>query len=116
MSEKNKISVIDAEYHIDIDRGYGTSIPERRRGPDNTVKKIVVSIWLVVLWCVRQVGSLMIDGVSGTIDGIKEASELDSRIEPRGSRMPRMVREKKPIWYIPTKEEEDYERMRSRGR
>jgi hypothetical protein len=124
MNDKKGLpEVIDAEYTIagiEKDEVYFPSRFKVKERDKKLMKGIVVTIvrsaFYFILWSVRQVGSLMIDGISGTIDGVKGAAERESRYDSKyndklGKGRPSGVRRRsRPIWYIPTKEEEEAER------
>lgn len=113
--------VVDADYNV-VSSSYGgkpivhDGMPyisaKRRRDGFRIIKYVVSSIWSVVIWSFKLVASLMVEGVSGTVDGIKEASSAESRRVDDCDR--RRERSKKPFWYIPTKEEEEMQKY-SRG-
>lgn len=130
MNDKNTPVIIDAEYSLEESKG-GFVVPKKRgdlslpggftlkEKDQQTLKKIVTSVvksvFYFLLWTVRQVGSIMIAGVSGTVDGIKGAAEQESRYDTKyDSKDKRAVTNKKrnerPIWDIPTREEEEADR------
>jgi len=122
MKEKDeKIMVVDADYQIVRSDGekspslIDTSkyISERdARILKNTTTKVVKTGFYAVLWAVRQVGGLIMEGASGVVSGIDEAAKYESRYDYKHQKRVSepSKRRKKPIWYIPTKEEEEYER------
>jgi hypothetical protein len=135
MNDKDAPVVIDAEYSLEEEKG-GFFVSKKKgdvslpggftlKDKDKqTLKKIITTVvksgFYFLIWSVRQFGSLMVAGVSGTVDGIKGAADHDSRYDERDSRSDgrrRYQRRKdtpkkkdKPFWHIPTKEEEDAER------
>jgi hypothetical protein len=151
MNDKDTPVVIDAEYSIEErkthleEAGGGFYVPKRRRDislkndgdmslpggitlkakDKKTIQKLITSVvksvFYFLIWSVRQFGSLIVAGVSGTVEGVKQASDRDSRDDDhdyrrdsrRSYQRKRDVIEKKPsrpIWYIPTREEEEAER------
>jgi hypothetical protein len=120
--EESNPAVIDADYIVVKDGG---KIEKHHSGiildakTEMVAKRVVTSVvksgFYVVLWTIRQVGGLMVAGVSGTVDGVKEASNLESKYDNKHRDTGRVRadtarRSKRPIWDIPTKEEEEMER------
>jgi hypothetical protein len=128
MSKKeNNPAVIDADYIVVKEGG---KLEKHRSGiildakTEMVAKKVVTSAvksgFSVVLWTIRQVGGLMVAGISGTVDGVKEASSLESKYDNKyrdtgRARVDVSKRNKRPIWDIPTKEEEEMERRMRYG-
>lgn len=122
-------SVIDAEYYVvesnnkklsnDIRFGGVIITDKQQRTFKVVVTSVVKSVFYFLLWSVRQLGSLMISGFSGVVDGVKGAAEKESVYDTkydtknnfrRRAKSPVSSREKRPMWYIPTKEEEEADR------
>jgi len=122
MKEKDeKIMVVDADYQIVRSDGekspslIDTSkyISERdARILKKTTTKVVKTGFYAALWAVRQLGGLIMDGASGIVSGVDEAAKYESRydLKHQKKRVEAEKKRKRPIWYIPTKEEEEYER------
>lgn len=113
MAKDNKIVVVDAEYHLDEDRGFSPYVSSYKR--KSLAQKFAQVIWGLVLGVFKLIASLMVEGISGTVDGIKQASELEEKKSARQERQ-ELLRRKRPIWYIPTKEEEEADRRGYRHR
>jgi len=128
MSEEkeNKPKIIDADFVVE----YKDGEIQPRRGfivdakTDRFVKRtatfVVKSGFSAALWTLRQVAGLMVEGISGTIDGVKDASELESKYDNKhryaGHGSSGVAKRRtRPIWDIPTKEEEEMERRLKYG-
>lgn len=128
MSEKeNKPVVIDADFVVEYKNG---EVAPRHQGfivdvkterfLAKTTKSVVKTGFYAILWSLRQVCGLMVEGLKGTVDGVKEASELESKYDNKNRYVGRSSssvsrRTKRPIWDIPTKEEEEMERRMKYG-
>ena len=125
--ETDKPVVIDADFVVQYSDG---EIQSHRQGflvdaktekqVLNVTKSVVKQGFYGILWCLRQVAGLVVEGLSGTVDGVKEASELESKYDNKnryvGHGSTKVSRRaKRPIWDIPTKEEEDMERRMRYG-
>ena len=114
--------VVDADYHVvEGDRGIPSKdirfgdviITEKHKKTFRDIVKIVVkSVFYFLLWSVRQLGSLMIEGFSGVVSGIKDAADKESEYDTKNNYRRRTgasgVRKRdRPIWDIPTREEEE---------
>lgn len=120
-NNKSRVVVIDTVALNDT----GVRKYEVSRYNNNEIVKIFIGgakvTSRVAFWVVKQVTSLMVEGVKGVASGVSESSSYykpnkTSRVY-RGT-TPKYVdnrsytivmpleKKKKPIWYIPTKEEE----------
>jgi len=116
IDKNDNLTVIDAEYRVvphAEDKWHPIHVNKETR---SIVKSVVSAIWSVVLFTFKMFASLFVEGVSGTVEGIKEASEMETKRYESSVKSKQRQATKKPIWYIPTKEEEDMERYRQHYR